>query len=211
MRGNFVDAHIALEKAYTQIQGNGQESLSLIHIFLETCREPVEMLVELTREFIRMYGEKKREKNILDFTDMEHFALEILIQKVHAAEENGENDGDWTGEKKYIYHMSPAARELSMKYDEVMVDEYQDSNLVQEMITNCASICPAGNTVGNHFLYQITVLVLIHHDLVIFQGKFTCCRTHVINVLALSSPITCLLYTSHTSCFESIPFASRHT
>ena len=108
-------------------------------MLLETCREPVEMLVELTREFNRKYGEKKREKNILDFTDMEHFALEILIQKVHAAEENGENDGDWTGEKKYIYHMSPAARELSMKYDEVMVDEYQDSNLVQEMITNCGS------------------------------------------------------------------------
>ena len=62
-------------------------------MLLETCREPVEMLVELTREFIRMYGEKKREKNILDFTDMEHFALEILIQRVHAAEENGENDG----------------------------------------------------------------------------------------------------------------------
>ena len=108
-------------------------------MLLETCREPVEMLVELTREFIRMYGEKKREKNILDFTDMEHFALEILIQRVHAAEENGENDGDWTGESKYIYHMSPAARELSLKYDEVMVDEYQDSNLVQEMITNCVS------------------------------------------------------------------------
>lgn len=108
-------------------------------VLLETCREPVEMLVELTREFIRMYGEKKREKNILDFTDMEHFALEILIQRVHAAEENGENDGNWTGESKYIYHMSPAARELSLKYDEVMVDEYQDSNLVQEMITNSVS------------------------------------------------------------------------
>ena len=70
---------------------------------------------------------------------MEHFALEILIQWVHAAEKNGENDGNWTGESKYIYHMSPAARELSLKYDEVMVDEYQDSNLVQEMITNCVS------------------------------------------------------------------------
>lgn len=78
-------------------------------VLLETCREPVEMLVELTREFIRMYGEKKREKNILDFTDMEHFALEILIQKVHAAEENGENDGDWTGEKVYLSHESGSA------------------------------------------------------------------------------------------------------
>ena len=87
-------------------------------LLLASCREPVEMLVELTREFIRLYGEKKREKNILDFTDMEHFALEIL-----------------TGQEG----KSPAARELSLKYDEVMVDEYQDSNLVQEMITNCVS------------------------------------------------------------------------
>ena len=34
MRGNFVDAHIALEKAYTQIQGNGQESIALCCDFL---------------------------------------------------------------------------------------------------------------------------------------------------------------------------------
>ena len=92
-----------------------EEELPLL---LSSCLEPVEMLVELTREFIRLYGEKKREKNILDFTDMEHFALEIL-----------------TGQEG----KSPAARELSLKYDEVMVDEYQDSNLVQEMITNCVS------------------------------------------------------------------------
>ena len=65
-------------------------------MLLETCREPVEMLVELTREFIRMYGEKKREKNILDFTDMEHFALEILIQRVHAAEEKGRRNRAWS-------------------------------------------------------------------------------------------------------------------
>ena len=101
----------------------GEEELPLL---LECCREPVEMLVELTREFIRLYGEKKREKNILDFTDMEHFALEILMERVADEGEAG-------------YRMSQAARELSMKYDEVMVDEYQDSNLVQEMITTCVS------------------------------------------------------------------------
>lgn len=86
------------------------------------CREPMEVLVELTREFIRRFGEKKKEKNVLDFTDMEHFALEILVRK----------DGE-------TYHMSQAAEELSRKYEEVLVDEYQDSNLVQEMITNCVS------------------------------------------------------------------------
>lgn len=138
-----------------------EEELPLL---LSSCLEPVEMLVELTREFIRLYGEKKREKNILDFTDMEHFALEILVERevsdthnesgisqrgknAFAGEETGCQMGENSLEKKEkapegqesVYHMSAAARELSLKYDEVMVDEYQDSNLVQEMITNCVS------------------------------------------------------------------------
>ena len=77
------------------------------------------MLVELTARFKKQFGEAKREKNILDFTDMEHFALDILMHK----------EGD-------TITPSAAAWELSARYDEVMVDEYQDSNLVQEMITN---------------------------------------------------------------------------
>ena len=80
------------------------------------------MLVELTAGFKERFGEAKREKNILDFTDMEHFALQILMTK--------------EGEE---IHMSQAARELSAKYDEVLVDEYQDSNLVQELLTTAVS------------------------------------------------------------------------
>lgn len=53
---------------------------------------------------------------------MEHFALQILMTK--------------EGEE---IHMSQAARELSAKYDEVLVDEYQDSNLVQELLTTAVS------------------------------------------------------------------------
>ncbi len=86
------------------------------------CREPLGELVRLTRDFMERFAEKKREKNLLDFTDMEHFALKILMTK---------EDG--------VCHMSQAARELSDKYDEVLVDEYQDSNNVQELLTNCVS------------------------------------------------------------------------
>ena len=81
------------------------------------AREPLETLVELTKEFVVRFGEKKREKNVLDFSDMEHFALDILLAK----------DGD-------TFTPSQAARELSEKYDEVLLDEYQDSNLVQEIL-----------------------------------------------------------------------------
>ena len=86
---------------------------------LYCCRSPVENLVKLTCGFQEKFSQKKREKNILDFTDMEHFALNILM------DEEG--------------NPSQAARELSEKYEEVMVDEYQDSNLVQEMITSMVS------------------------------------------------------------------------
>ena len=86
------------------------------------AREPLEGLVELTLQFKEAFSSKKREKNLLDFTDMEHFALQILMTK--------------EGEE---IHMSQAARELSAKYDEVLVDEYQDSNLVQELLTTAVS------------------------------------------------------------------------
>lgn len=89
---------------------------------LKYIRVPTEMLVNLTLEFIIRFGDAKREKNILDFTDMEHFALKILVSK--------DEDG---------IHMTQAARELSAKYDEVMVDEYQDTNYVQELITTSVS------------------------------------------------------------------------
>lgn len=98
------------------------DSLEEVAETLVCCRKPAEELVRLTKEFIQRFGEKKREKNIVDFTDMEHFALEILVTR----------DGD-------TYIPTQAARELSQKYDEVLVDEYQDSNLVQELITTCVS------------------------------------------------------------------------
>src|SRR5699024_9926523 len=86
------------------------------------CRSPLTGLVDLTRKFRETLDRKKREKELLDFTDMEHFALEILVKK------EGET-------------LTPtqAARELSEKYEEVLIDEYQDSNYVQEMIAAMVS------------------------------------------------------------------------
>ena len=43
-----------------------------------SCREPIFMLLELTEEFTARFQERKEEKNLVDFNDLEHFALEIL-------------------------------------------------------------------------------------------------------------------------------------
>ena len=109
---------ILKELGQRYFQSTEKELLEVIRYI----RGPIEMLVELTARFKKQFGEAKREKNILDFTDMEHFALQILMTK--------------EGEE---IHMSQAARELSAKYDEVLVDEYQDSNLVQELLTTAVS------------------------------------------------------------------------
>ena len=109
---------ILKELGQRYFQSSEEEILEMIRY----VREPIEILIELTIQFMEQFGTAKREKNILDFTDMEHFALQILMTK--------------EGEE---IHMSQAARELSAKYDEVLVDEYQDSNFVQELLTTAVS------------------------------------------------------------------------
>ena len=109
---------ILKELGQRYFQSSEEEILEMIRY----VREPIEMLIELTVQFMEQFGMAKREKNILDFTDMEHFALQILMKK--------------EGEE---IHMSQAAKELSAKYDEVLVDEYQDSNFVQELLTTAVS------------------------------------------------------------------------
>lgn len=76
-------------------------------------------LKNLTLTFAEMFSNKKREKNIIDFNDIEHLALKILIQ-----EENGKIE------------QTEIAKKYQEKFAEIAIDEYQDSNLVQEYILN---------------------------------------------------------------------------
>ncbi|MFL0267149.1 helicase-exonuclease AddAB subunit AddA [Candidatus Clostridium radicumherbarum] len=80
-------------------------------------------LGELVIKFMDKYKFKKRERGILDFSDLEHFALSILTE----VNDNGERIPSETAVK------------LRDNFDEVLVDEYQDSNMVQEVIINMVS------------------------------------------------------------------------
>lgn len=94
---------------------------------MKECAPALNMLLELAEEFSRRYHQKKLEKNIVDFDDLEHYALEILT-------EEKENEA---GERVRV--PSCEADELSDQYEEILVDEYQDSNQVQETLINCIS------------------------------------------------------------------------
>ncbi len=80
-------------------------------------------LADLVRRLDEKYAQKKSRKSVVDFNDLEHFCLEILTEK-------GE-DG----------RLMPSGTALSYreKFSEILVDEYQDSNLVQEIIINMIS------------------------------------------------------------------------
>ena len=79
-------------------------------------------LVDLTKEYLVRFEALKREANLIDFSDMEHLALKIL-----AKEENGEAIPTDTALKYREY------------FEEIMVDEYQDSNDIQERLLSVIS------------------------------------------------------------------------
>ena len=81
-------------------------------------------LVTLTLDFAKAYGAAKKEKGWIDFSDLEHFCLQILLAP-------DASPG----------HPVPsaAAEELRSQYEEVFIDEYQDTNGVQELITRLVS------------------------------------------------------------------------
>ena len=87
---------------------------------LSAAAGPVVTLIRITKEFMRRFLAHKKEKNVLDFGDIEHFTLEILT----ARDENGG------------IVPSHAATELRDRFTDIFVDEYQDSNFIQEQIIN---------------------------------------------------------------------------
>ena len=83
----------------------------------------LENIKYVTLKFSEKFDEKKSNKNVMDFSDIEHGALKILLKK----NENGE------------YEKTEVAKRYQEKFEEIAIDEYQDSNLVQEYILTSIS------------------------------------------------------------------------
>ncbi len=97
---------------------------------LRTMAPAMLALIDLTADFSRRYNEEKRRRNAADFSDQEHEAIRLLVA------ENGEP--------------TELAALVSTRYREIMVDEYQDTNEVQNRIFDAIS-CKGENlfTVGD--------------------------------------------------------------
>lgn len=99
---------------------------------LTLVQPSAEALAEVTERFIDAFSARKQDKNLVDFSDLEHFALEILVE-----EETGKP--------------TETAKEFQNAYEEIMIDEYQDSNYVQETILRAIS----REAVGQNNLFMV--------------------------------------------------------
>ena len=104
------------QKSYTLIPKEIEEKADIEEKIL------LKEAIRLTLLFLECYQEEKLDRNIWDFSDLEHFALRLLYT---------EKDGKLS--------FTALADELAKEYTEILVDEYQDSNMVQEYLVSALS------------------------------------------------------------------------
>ena len=102
-------------------------------IFVSSSEEAIQDIIEMYNtllklknlifEFDELFTKKKKDKNIVDFSDVEHYALQILVRE--------KEDG--------THERTDVAQKYMKQFEEIAIDEYQDSNLVQEYILSSVS------------------------------------------------------------------------
>ena len=99
-----------MDKVAEQFSGDSKTMLEELRL----SSIPMQALVDLVLEFQEAFAAEKKRRALLDFSDLEHFTVKLL------QDENGEP--------------TALARNWSLRYDEVLVDEYQDTNQVQNAV-----------------------------------------------------------------------------
>lgn len=102
---------------------------------IKILRPAMEGYIDLTIAFSKRYEERKKMENLLDFGDMEHFALKLLIDQYD----------------KDNFVPSDIAKEKAAFFEEIYIDEYQDSNFIQDAVLRSVS----KEFMGGHNLFMV--------------------------------------------------------
>lgn len=121
------NVHARVKKRYEDIYGMKQYDLEAVQQELSPMNGMNNVLVDIAQEVLTSFRRQKLERNEMDFSDYEHYALEIL------------NADDGAQKKEY-----------QEQFKEIMIDEYQDINRVQEAIIT--SLKTGGESDGNLFM-----------------------------------------------------------
>ena len=118
------DMRDSLKKKIVKLRDRYQDAdPSSILASMQRLRPAAQALSDLTCRFRQHFQAVKKEKNVIDFADLEHLALQVLTEK--------DADGN--------YQPRRAAMAYRQYFDEILIDEYQDSNEVQELLLRIIS------------------------------------------------------------------------
>ena len=122
---------------------------------LRSCKQSIHSMISLVNRFEKEYTRLKRSRRILDYSDLEHYAAELFCGKSRM-------------------EITPLAREVGGRYCEVMVDEYQDTNEVQDAIfraitqqkNNCFMVGDVKQSIYQFRLADPTLFLQKYHEYV---------------------------------------------
>lgn len=99
---------------------------------IEFTNRMVHKLSEILRGYINLLNERKTKRKALDFSDLEHYSVRLLIER----KPDITDDSGFSADKDYstAYQKTEIALAVTERYDEIMLDEYQDTNSVQSLI-----------------------------------------------------------------------------
>jgi len=131
------------------------DSSSQVLTDLESCSCATKGLTQLTRSFAKEYERLKRSRRILDFGDLEHKTLDLLLGRQRSG-------------------VTAIAQDVSKRFCEIMVDEYQDSNQVQDAIfsvltkqkNNCFMVGDVKQSIYQFRLADPGIFLEKYHDYV---------------------------------------------
>ena len=130
VKNKRTDYKKAIQELGAQFFGKSPQSIEIENA---VCSRAVSALIDITVTYMERLAAEKRRRSIIDFHDMEHMALQILLRETE--------DG---------YEPTEIARSYQEFFEEVMVDEYQDSNMVQEYLVTAVSGADFGK--NNRFM-----------------------------------------------------------
>lgn len=108
------------KKAMEKLTGDFSDTSDQLLSEMRETAPAMRALLEVTLRFDELYSQEKRRQGYVDFSDLEHLTLKLLYDPENASP-------------------TPLAHEISGRFTEIMVDEYQDVNEVQDLIFRCVS------------------------------------------------------------------------
>ncbi|MCM1083157.1 MAG: helicase-exonuclease AddAB subunit AddA [Clostridium sp.] len=132
----------ALVNRFAKIRGDYKKLIKKLDICKTPCEEILIQLnsmgeyllplIEIVEAFSLRYMEEKKQRHIVEFADVEHMAYRLVCEGI-------EKDKDDAGRETEAVIPTEIGREIGEKYREIYIDEYQDSNYLQEYILTAVS------------------------------------------------------------------------